>query len=169
MNVKDNSSLREEIEGEFEEQRIGIEKLIETLMESFLRSSSDYGAIADIETDIDQIYLLVKKHIEKKKLDVYALKIDDRILLSKTNASFDDLYEVIKRHSELQIKKDMIEIWDDAENKILHLIVIPVRKHFPIRYTSPKQKIGMIKKISLMTWTFPEETIILDENSHKEQ
>jgi hypothetical protein len=48
----------------------------------------------------------------------------------------------------------MIEIWDDAENKILHLLVIPVRKHFPIKYTSPKKKIEMIKKISLMTWTF---------------
>jgi len=153
MTTDEDSSLREEIEGEFEEQKIGIDKLIETLLESFLRSNSDYGAIADIETDIDQIYLLVKKHIEKKKLDVYALKIDNRILLSKTEERFDDLYEVIKQHSELQIKKDMIEIWDDANNKILHLIVMPVRKHFPIKYTSPKQKINLIKKISLMTWS----------------
>jgi len=153
MTANDDSSLREEIEEEFEEQKIGIKKLIETLMESFLRSSSDYGAIADIETDIDQIYLLIKKYIEEKKMDVYALRIDDRILLSRTNEGFDDLYEVIKRHSELQIKKDMIEIWDDANNKILHLLVIPVRKHFPIRYTSPKQKMETIKKISLMTWS----------------
>jgi len=153
MTTDEDSSLREEIEGEFEEQKIGIDKLIETLLESFLRSNSDYGAIADIETDIDQIYLLVKKHIEEKKLDVYALKIDNRILLSKTEERFDDLYEVIKQHSELQIKKDMIEIWDDANNKILHLIVMPVRKHFPIKYTSPKQKINLIKKISLMTWS----------------
>jgi len=157
MSANDNSSLREEIEGEFEEQKIGIEKLIETIMESFLMSSSDYGAIADVETDIDQIYLMVKKHIEKNKLDVYALKIDDRILLSKTNQGFDDLYEVIKRHSELQIKKDMIEMWDDVNNKILHLLVIPVRKHFPIKYSSPKQKMEIIKKISLMTWPFSEE------------
>jgi hypothetical protein len=154
MSAEDNSSLREEIEGEFEEKEIGAEKLIETLMESFLRSSSDYGAIADIETDIDYIYSLVKRYIEERKMDVYALKIDDRILLSRTNEGFDDLYEVIKRHSELQIKKDMIEIWDDAENQILHLLVIPVRKHFPIKYTSPKKKIETIKKISLMTWTF---------------
>ena len=153
MTTDEDSSLREEIEGEFEEQKIGIDKLIETLLESFLRSNSDYGAIADIETDIDQIHLLVKKHIEEKKLDVYALKIDNRILLSKTEERFDDLYEVIKQHSELQIKKDMIEIWDDANNKILHLIVMPVRKHFPIKYTSPKQKINLIKKISLMTWS----------------
>ncbi|HIE18458.1 TPA: hypothetical protein EYP75_01895 [Candidatus Bathyarchaeota archaeon] len=153
MTANDDSSLREEIEGEFEEQKEGVEKLIETLMESFLRSSSDYGAIADIETDIDPIYLLVKEYIEEKKMDVYALKIDDRILLSRTNEGFDDLYEVIKQHSELQIKKDMIEIWDDAKNKILHLLVIPVRKHFPIKYKSPKQKMETIKKISLMTWS----------------
>jgi len=159
MTVNDKSSLREEIEGEFEEQRIGVEKLIETLVESFLRSSSDYGAIADIKTNIDQIYLLVRKHIEKKKLDVYALKIDDRILLSKTNKGFDDLYEVIKRHSELQIKKDMIEIWDDAEHRILHLLVIPVRKHFPIEYVNSRRKIDLIKKISLMTWSISEEAV----------
>jgi len=153
MTVDDDSSLREEIEGEFEEHKIGIEKLIETLMESFLRSSSDYGAIANIKTDIDQIYLLIKKYIEERKMDVYALRINDRILLSRTNEGFEDLYEVIKQHSELQIKKDMIEIWDDANNKILHLLVIPVRKHFPIKYTSSKQKMETIKKISLMTWS----------------
>jgi len=153
MTANDDSSLREEVEGEFEEQKIGVEKLIETLIESFLRSSSDYGAITDIETDIDQIYLLVKKYVEEKKIDVYVLKINDRVLLSKTNEGFDDLYEVIKQNSELQIKKDMIEIWDDAKNKILHLLVIPVRKHFPIKYTNSKQKMETIKKISLMTWT----------------
>ena len=153
MTANDDSSLREEIAEEFEEQKVGVEKLIETLIESFLRSNSDYGAIANIETDIDQIYFLVKRYIEEKKIDVYALKIDDRILLSRTNEGFDDLYEVIKQHSELQIKKDMIEIWDDAKNKILHLLVIPVRKHFPIKYTSSKQKMETIKKISLMTWS----------------
>jgi len=154
MTADDDSSLREEIEGEFEEHKIGIEKLIETLMESFLRSNSNYGAIADIETDIDRIHLLVKRYIEERKMDIYTLKINNRILLSRTNEGFDDLYEVIKQRSELQIKKDMIEIWDDADNKILHLLVIPVRKHFPIKYTSPKQKFETIKKISLMTWTF---------------
>jgi len=159
MSSDGDSSLREEVEGEFKEQKIGVEKLIETLIESFLRSGSNYGAIADIETDIDWIYLLVKKHIEENKIDVYALKIGDRILLSKTNEGFDDLYEVIKRHSELQIKKDMIEIWDDADHKILHLLVMPVRKHFPIEYANSKQKIEIIKKISLMTWPVTEETI----------
>ena len=150
----DDSTLKERIEGEFEEQKIGIEKLIETLMESFCRSDSDYGAIADIESDIDQIYFMVKKYIEEKRMDIYALKINNRILLSRTNEGFEDLYEVIKRHSGLQIKKDMIEIWDDADNKILHLLVMPVRKHFPIKYRTQKQKIETIKEISMMTWTF---------------
>jgi len=150
----DDSSLRERIEEEFEEQKVGIEKLIEMLIESFCRSDSDYGAIADVESDIDQVYFMVKKYIEEKKMDIYALKINDRILLSRTKEGFEDLYEVIKRHSELQIKKDMIEIWDDANNKILHLLVMPVRKHFPIKYRTQKQKIEMIKEISLMTWTF---------------
>ena len=154
MTANDDSSLREEIAEEFEEQKVGVEKLIETLIESFLRSNSDYGAIANIETDIDQIYFLVKKYIEEKRMDIYALKINNRILLSRTNEGFEDLYEVIKRHSELQIKKDMIEIWDDADNKILHLLVMPVRKHFPIKYRTQKQKIATIKEISMMTWTF---------------
>ena len=90
MSSDGNSSLREEVEGEFEEQKVSIEKLVETLIESFLRSSSDYGAIADIKTNIDQIYLLVRKHIEKKKLDLIREKkakergkFQHRIILDK--------------------------------------------------------------------------------------
>jgi hypothetical protein len=59
----------------------------------------------------------------------------------------------MKGHSELQIKKDMIEIWDDPENRILHLIVVPVRKHFPIEYSTIKERAKMVEKISSMTWT----------------
>jgi len=149
MKVNKDSSLREKVEGEFEERKTGVIELIKTLMESFLRSNSNYGAITDIQTDINRIYLLVKRYIEEKKLNVYALRIGDRILLSRTDETFDDLYKVIRQHSKLQVKRDVIEIWDDSDNKILHLLILPVRKHFPIKYTSSRQKTQIIRKISL--------------------
>ncbi|RJS85831.1 hypothetical protein CW706_00010 [Candidatus Bathyarchaeota archaeon] len=148
-----DSPLKEKVEEEFEEKDGNLNKLVETLMESFLRSNSNYGAITDIETDINRIYDLVRKCIKKRRMKVYALKIDDRILLSKTNEEFSDLYEVIKECSDLQIKKDMIEIWDDAKNRILHLLITPVRKHFPLRYKNSRQRLEIIKKISSMTWS----------------
>ena len=149
MKVNKDSSLRERVEGEFEERKTGIIELIKTLMQSFLRSNSNYGAITDIQTDINRIYILVKRYIEEKKLNVYALRIGDRILLSRTDETFDDLYNVIRQHSKLQVKRDVIEIWDDSDNKILHLLILPVRKHFPIKYNSSRQKAQIIRKLSL--------------------
>ena len=149
MKVNKDSSLREKVEGEFEERKTGVIELIKTLMESFLRSNSNYGAITDIQTDINRIYLLVKRYIEEKKLNVYALKIGDRILLSRTDETFNDLYEVIRQHSKLQMKRDIIEIWDDLDNKILHLLILPVRKHFPIKYSSSREKAQIIRDLSL--------------------
>jgi len=149
MKVNKDSSLREKVEGEFEERKTGITELIKTLMESFLRSNSNYGAITDIQTDINRIYLLVKRYIEEKKLNVYALRIGDCILLSRTDETFDDLCKVIRQHSKLLVKRGVIEIWDDSDNKILHLLILPVRKHFPIKYTSSRQKTQIIRKISL--------------------
>ena len=43
-----NSSLKKKIEGDFPEQLININKLINTLIQSFLKSESDYGAIDEI-------------------------------------------------------------------------------------------------------------------------
>jgi hypothetical protein len=153
MTAEGNSSLKKKIESEFSEQSINVGKLVKTLIKSFLRSDSNYGAITDIKSDINYIYEMAVSYIDEEKLDVYALKLEDRILLSKTNVDFEDIYEVMKGHSELQIKKDMIEIWDDPENRILHLIVVPVRKHFPIEYSTIKEKAKMVEKISSMTWT----------------
>jgi hypothetical protein len=153
MTAEGNSSLKKKVENEFSEQSINVGKLVKTLIKSFLRSDSNYGAITDIKSDINHIYEMAVSYIDEEKLDVYVLKLEDRILLSKTGADFDDVYEVMKGHSELQIKKDMIELWDDPENKILHLIVVPVRKHFPIEYSTVKEKDKMVEKISSMTWT----------------
>jgi hypothetical protein len=152
MTPEGNSSLHKKVEGEFPEKGLNISKLVKTLIKSFLRSDSNYGAITDIETDINRIYSMVRNYIDEEKMDVYALKLDDRILLSRTNVDFKEIYEVLKERSELQIKKDMIEIWDDPDHKILHLIIVPVRKHFPIEYSTSKQKAKMIEKISSMTW-----------------
>jgi len=152
MTSEGNSALREKVEEEFPEETLNVGRLIKTLMRSFLKSDSDYGAITDVKADINQIYTMVRDFVNNEKLDIYALQLEDRILLSKTNVGFESLYTVIKEKSELEMKKDMIEIWDDASSKILHLIVVPVRKHFPIEYANPKQKEKMIEKISSMTW-----------------
>jgi hypothetical protein len=140
------------VEGKFPEEGLNIGKLVKTLIKSFLRSDSNYGAITEIETDMNRIYGMVRGYINEEKMEVYALKIGDRILLSRTNVDFKEIYEVLRGRSELQIKKDMIEIWDDVDQKILHLIIVPVRKHFPIEYSNAKQKAKMIKEISSMTW-----------------
>jgi hypothetical protein len=153
MTAESDSSLKKKVEGEFTEQTMDVSNLVKTLIKSFLRSDSNYGAITDIKSDINHIYDLMVRYIEREKIDVYALKFEDRILLSRTGADFEDIYTVLKARSELQIKKDMIEIWDDAANRILHLIVVPVKKHFPIEYSNAKEKAKIIEKISLMTWT----------------
>lgn len=152
MATKGNSPLKRKTEGEFLEHTVNVSKLIKTLILSFLRSDSDYGLITDIKSDLDQIYDTIIDYLSKEKLDVYALKLDKRILLSKTGRDFENIYEVIKIKAQLQIKKDMIEIWDDTDNKILHLVVVPVRKHFPLDYSSNKQRSQLIEKISAMTW-----------------
>ena len=74
----------------------------------------------------------MREYIASQNLDVYALKMEDRILLSRTNIGFEELCEVIKEKSHPQMKRDIIEVWNDEENKILHLIIIPFRKHFPL-------------------------------------
>ena len=153
MVAEGNSSLKKKVEGEFPEQTMDVSNLVRTLIKSFLRSDSNYGAITDIKSDINYIYDLVVRFIQVEKMDIYALKLEDRILLSRTGSDFDDVYKVLKTHSVLQIKKDMIEIWDDAYNKILHLIIVPVKKHFPIEYANTREKTKIIEKISLMTWT----------------
>ncbi|MCS7119821.1 MAG: hypothetical protein RMJ07_06715 [Nitrososphaerota archaeon] len=147
-----DSPLKKKVEGEFEEKTPNIDKLVKTLIQSFLKSGSNYGAITDIETDINSIYRVVSNYIDREKIDVYALKLDNRILLSKTNEDFDEIYEVVKMKSKLQEKRDVIELWDDPENKILHVIVLPVRKHFPIEYGDIKEKQRIIEKLSLMAW-----------------
>lgn len=152
MTPEGDPSLRKKVEGDFPEDTLNVAELVKTLMKSFMKSESNYGAITDIETDMNSIYDMVRNYIDREELDIYALRLEDRILLSKTDAAFENLYEVIRDRSKLQIKKDMIEIWDDADNRILHLIIVPVRKHFPLDYSTDKQKTNMIEEISSMTW-----------------
>ena len=134
------TSLKKRIEGEFPEETANIGKLIETLIKSFLRTDSNYGAIADIDTDVNYVYKLVKNYISEEKLDIYALKLGNRILMSKTNLDFEEVYEVIRKHSYLKTKMGVVEIWDDLENQILHFLILPLRKHFPIEYSTRSEK-----------------------------
>ena len=148
MAFQENSSLKKKVESEFIEEGANLTKLVKTLIRSFLRADSDYGAIADIKTDVNYIYKLVKNYIAKEGLDIYALKLGNRILMSKTNLGFDKLYEVIRGRSRLEAKKDNVEIWDDSENRILHFIIIPLRKHLPIEYKADEREkiIGILLK-----------------------
>jgi hypothetical protein len=134
------NSLRKKIESEFIEDEANISKLIEVLIKSFLMTDSDYGVISDIKIDVDNVYRLVRNYIAEERLDVCALKLGDRIFMSKTNIGFDDIYAVIEEHSQLKAKKDMVEIWDDAVNRIVHFLIIPLRKHFPIEYTTEAER-----------------------------
>ncbi len=152
MTAESSSSLKKKVEGEFPEQAIDVSSLVRTLVKSFLKSDSNYGVITDIRSDINYIYDLVVRFVQVEKMDIYVLKLENQILLSKTGSDFDNLYKILRTCSVLQIKKDMIEIWDDAYNKVLHLIIVPVKKHFPIEYTNTKERTRIIEKISLMTW-----------------
>lgn len=139
-------SLRKRVEGEFEESA-GLNKLIETLLGSFLKSESSYGIITDIKTDIDNVFSFVKDIISKKGLDIYALKIRDEIYLSKAVRHFDELYDVIRGRSLLIAKKGLIEIWDDHESKILHFLVPSLRKHFPIEYENEYERKEIVEAL----------------------
>jgi hypothetical protein len=150
--VDENSTLKKKVETEVFEEETNVFKLVETLITSFLKSDSNYGALTDLKVDIDRIYNLVKNHISNEKLDIYALKLDDRILLSKTNLDFENLCKVIKEKSHLLIGENMIEIWEDNKNRIIHLLIIPFRKHFPIEYINDLEKENTIMKISSMRW-----------------
>jgi hypothetical protein len=145
MRLQKRSSLRKRIEGEFIEKDTSIHKLIEMLIKSFLRADSDYGAITDIKTDVDYIYKIVKNYISNEKLDIYALKIGNCILMSKTNVIFDEIYEIIKERSYLKARKGVVEVWDDPNNRILHFLIMPTRKHFPIEYVTDSDKEEIIK------------------------
>ncbi len=129
----------------------GVRELVITLIKSFLRSDSDYGAITDINTEVDYVYKIVREYVNGEKLDVYPLALSDRVLLSKTNIGFEEIYEVIKKHSHLELKKNMIEVWDDPQNKIIHLIISPIRKHFPVEYSSEKEKKRTVDRLSSIT------------------
>lgn len=135
MQSQERRSLKKRIEGEFKED-FAINKLIETLIKSFLRSESDYGAITDIKADVDHVFRLVREYISRSELDICALKVKDSIFMSKTNVHFDEIYRVIRERSQLMVRRGIVEIWDDQNNRILHFLIMPLRKHFPIDYES---------------------------------
>ena len=113
-----NSGLKKKIEKEVPEEEQNVKELVKTLIESFLKSDSNYGVITEIKTDLEYINNLVRDYIEREKLDVYTIKLENRILLTKTGEDFEKMYKIIKEKSLLQIRKNIIEIWDDAENQI---------------------------------------------------
>ncbi|MEM1586857.1 MAG: hypothetical protein QXX99_05280 [Candidatus Bathyarchaeia archaeon] len=139
MQSQRKKTLRKRVEGEFDEDA-GVNKLIETLLRSFLKSESSYGLITDIKTNVNYVFKLVRGLISEKELDIYALKIRDEIYLSKAIEHFNELYEVIKGKAQLKIKKDIIEVWDDEESRILHFLMPSLRRHLPIEYEGDREK-----------------------------
>ena len=152
MRHSGNSYCKKNVEEKIPEHNRNMSNLIKTMLRNFLASDESYGVITDMKADTNSIYTAIMDYVNKENLDVYVLKLEDRVLLSKDNPLFEEVYNAIKKQSELEIKKDIIEIWNDHNNKILHLIIIPVRKHFPIEYSTTTQKTELIEKISSMTW-----------------
>jgi len=139
MQSQKRKPLKKSVEGEFDEGA-GVNNLIETLLRSFLKSESNYGLITDIRTDVNNVFRLVKELIAEKNLNIYALKVRDEIYLSKAVEHFNELYKVVRERSQLKIKKGIVEIWDDSDNKILHFFVPSLRRHLPIEYESEHEK-----------------------------
>ncbi|MBS7640269.1 MAG: hypothetical protein QXJ19_06500 [Candidatus Bathyarchaeia archaeon] len=146
MCSQEGKSLRKKVEEEFEES-IGINKLIDTLLKSFLKSDSAYGLITDIKADIDDVFRMVKEAISGKGLDIYALKIRNEIYLSKAIEQFNKLYEVVRKRSLLRAKKGLMEIWDDCESRILHFLIPSLRRHLPIEYKDDHEKKEIIEAL----------------------
>jgi hypothetical protein len=145
MKPKGNLSSRKKGEVEYREQTI--RGMVKTLLENFMRSDVNYGTITETKADVKDVYKVLMDYVNREKLDVYMLKLEDRILLSKTNVRFEELYETVRKKSKLETKKDITEIWNDADNQILHLFVIPIRKHFPIEYSNTTHKTDLVNKI----------------------
>jgi len=145
MKPKDKLSSKENGEAKYREHTIST--MVKTLLETFMRSDENYGEITDIKTDVNSIHKLLIDYVNRENLDVYVLKLEDRILLSKINVRFEELYKTVKKQSNLEIKKDIMEIWNDPDNKMLHLFITPIRKHFPIEYSTTTQKTDLINQI----------------------
>jgi hypothetical protein len=145
-------ALIEREEEEILEKDLNNERAVGSLIRKFLKSDSDYGEITNIKQDIVHIYDLIKEYVLQNHLDIYALKLQDKIILSRTNFEFEKIQKVVKNHSNLILEIDMIEIWDDLKNKILHLLILPLRKHFPISYNNGKSK---LEKVELILKSIP--------------
>lgn len=145
--MKPKNKISSKKKGETKQQENAMSSMVKALIEIFVRSDENYGAITNMKADINSVHRLLMDYVNREKLDVYMLKLEDRILLSKTNMCFEKLYKTIRRQSNLEVKKDVMEIWDNAYDKILHLFVIPTRKHFIMKYSTIAQKKILINQI----------------------
>jgi len=141
--------LIEKAEAEISEQNIDGKEAIAVLINKFLKSDSRYGEITNIEEGVQSVYNLTRDYICEKKLDVCALRCRDKILLSRTDLEFEDVQKAVQMYSTLIAKRDIIELWGDSQNKILHLLILPLRKHFPIGYRDEKDKLEIIEELSV--------------------
>lgn len=139
--------LEKKVEAEISEQTLDRKETIKFLINKFLKSDTSYGEITDIEEDVQSFYDLTRNYIQQEKLDIQALKIKDKILLSRTSSEFEDVKKTVEMYSVLIATRDMIEVWDDCQNKILHLLVLPLRKHFPIGYKSEENRLEIIEEL----------------------
>jgi len=147
LNVTEKGLL-EKVEADISEHDQDKREVIAVLISKFLKSESCYGEITNIEGDVQSVYDLTRNYLCERKLDVCALRFGDKILLSRTSFEFEDVQKVVQMHSVLIAKRDIIELWDDSQNRILHLLILPLRKHFPISYTDEKDKLEIIERLS---------------------
>jgi len=139
--------LAKRVEAEISEKELDKRDIIAVLIDKFVKSDSSYGELTGIEGDVQYVYDLVRGYVCQEKLDVYALRFGDKILLSRTDFEFEEVRKAIEMYSVLVAKREIVELWDDCQNKILHLLIMPLRKHFPIGYSNEESKLRMVEKI----------------------
>ncbi len=122
-------------------------KEVKKLLEEFVYSQADYGEIDEIYTDATQVYEFIQGYILKENLSISVLKVKNKIFLSKNTSKFDELYELIKKLCHPLMENQMVEIWEDKENKMLNIVLPSIKKHFLIRYADEGDKLGKIEDI----------------------
>lgn len=117
------------------------------LLEEFVKSKADYGEIDEMGVDTVKVYDFIQEHILRKDLPISALKVKNKILLSKNIINFGQIYELIKSFCELTINDKMVEIWQDKENNLLNVVYPSIQRHFPIKYDSEIDKLDKIEAV----------------------
>jgi len=124
-----------------------IRKEIKDIIEEFITSKVNYSEVSITKENVMEVYNSIKEYILKNDLPFSVLRCQNKIFLSLNKIEFEQLYEVIKRFSTLSLEKGVLEIWEDKENKLLHVVFPSVRRHFIVRYLDEEDKLHKTNSI----------------------